>query len=71
MVVIARGYGATAAIAFAAARWPGGLRGAERQSAARSAIERTQTMRKSEDIREAVEDELIFDPLADTSDVTG
>jgi hypothetical protein len=41
VLVIARGYGATAAIAFAAARWPGGLHGEERQSAAWSAIERT------------------------------
>jgi hypothetical protein len=48
VVLIARGYGATAAIAFAAARWPRELTGEEGQSAARSAIERTQTMRKSE-----------------------
>ena len=34
-------------------------------------MERTQTMGKTKDIRTAVEDELIFDPLADTSDVTG
>jgi hypothetical protein len=34
VVVIGRGYGATAAIAFAAVRRPGGLLGEERQSAA-------------------------------------
>ena len=71
VVVIARGYGATAVIAFAAACWRSGLLGEERQSAAWSAIETTQTMGKTKDIREAAEDELIFDPLADTSDVTG
>src|ERR1700722_3187307 len=32
-------------------------------------MERTQTMGKTKDIRAAVEDELIFDPLVDSSDI--
>jgi len=40
------------------------------ESAVSSATERTQKVGKTKDIREAVESELIFDPLVDATDIT-
>src|SRR5260370_2192838 len=40
------------------------------ESAVSSATERTQKVGKTKDIREAVDSELIFDPLVDATDIT-
>jgi hypothetical protein len=67
--VIASGYGTTGTVAFAGARALGDRAYEERQPAACPTSERTQTMGKTKDIRAGVEDELIFDPLVDSSDI--
>jgi osmotically-inducible protein OsmY len=62
-VVIAKAYGTTVTVAFVSAT------GMSDRAYEEPTTERTQTMGKTKDVRAAVEDELIFDPLVDSTDI--
>jgi osmotically-inducible protein OsmY len=62
-VVIAKAYGTTVTVAFVSAT------GMSDRAYEEPTTERTQTMGKTKDVRAAVEDELIFDPLVDPTDI--
>ena len=67
--VIGRAYGTTVTVAFVSEGRLSDRAGEARQLAAWPTMERTLAMRTTNDVRAAVEDELIFDPLVDPTDI--